>query len=73
MNIRPWVLASTFFLTIHGADYECQLRESAAWNTDMVICWPTPVTQDSQGVMRFWRENPSGLVGELPCEGVPNE
>ena len=58
-----------FRQAIHGANYECQLRESAAWNTDMIICWPVDAfSRFSQGVMRFWRENPSGLVGELPCQ-----
>ena len=67
---RPWLLGLTFFLTIHSAPYECQVRESAAWNTDMIICWPVDgVTDHSQGVLRFWRENPKGLVGEVPCKG----
>ena len=68
------MLAMLFYLTIHSTDYTCDLRESSQWNTDMVICWPTDFfTADSQGVMRFWRENPDGVVGELPCEGNPGD
>ncbi len=54
---------------IHGAMYHCQVRETAMWNTDMIICWPQDAfTGRSQGVMRFWRENPNGIVGMPPCE-----
>ena len=60
-------------LFIHEALYQCEVRETAVWNTDMIICWPigkSAATGHSQGVMRFWRENPKGLVGMPPCETV---
>ena len=70
MKRTIWTLIGTFFLTIHGAAYECQVREAASWNDDMIICWPVDVTSGrSQGVMRFWRENPEGLLRQRGTAG----
>ena len=60
--MKQWAgLLVGFTLTIHGAAYHCDVRETISWQTDMMICEPIDaVTGRSQGVMRFWREDPEG-------------